>query len=70
MSIRLLFVSFLSNGEFFVVNWVVDLRGCELSRIKGNRMKDPIVIRLRENGTDGKVRGISFDRKWFGQIWV
>ena len=33
------------NGrEFFVVYWVVDLRGCELSRIKGNMMEDPIVI--------------------------
>ena len=34
-----------NNGkEFFVVNWVVDLRVCELPRIKGNMMKDPIFI--------------------------
>ena len=33
-----------NDREFFVVKWVVDLGGCELPRIKGNRMKDPIVI--------------------------
>ena len=25
---------------------------------------------MRENGIDGDVRGISFDCKWFGQIWM
>ena len=69
--VRLPFFKGGNNGrKFFVVNWVVDLGGCALPRVKGNRMKDFVFIWLRENDTNSKVRGTRFNCKWFGQIWV
>jgi hypothetical protein len=43
--VRASFFKGCNNGqELFVVNWVVHLKGCELPRIKGNKMEDPIFI--------------------------
>ena len=43
--------------------------GCELPRIKGNKMEDSIFICLRENGTEGEVKSICFDCKWLVNSW-
>jgi hypothetical protein len=65
-----LFQRFHYGEEFFVSDVVVDFRREHLARVEINRIKNSVIVVLREYSGDGKVGSVGLDDTRFRKIVV